>query len=124
MAKTINKPIESTYKKVRQPSAAGESPVCTTKTGRGDGGQQQAPADRVAKGAGLRVGLHRHASNIQVHDFQRIVFDEFAPRLDVFTHERSKNVFRRDRVLELYLQQGPCVRVHGRIPQLLGVHFA
>src|SRR6266852_3569410 len=62
--------------------------------------------------------------NIQIHDFERVFFDEFAARLDVFAHERGENVFCRDRVFEFHLQQGTRVRVHRRVPELLGVHFA
>src|SRR5260370_33869877 len=62
--------------------------------------------------------------NIQVHVFERVFFDEFAARLDVFAPERGDNVFCRARVFEFHLQQGTSIRVHRRVPELRGVHFA
>src|SRR5256885_1723815 len=90
----------------------------------GDRSQKQTPANRAANGAGLGFGIERHALNIQVHDFQRVVFDELAARFDIFTHKCRENIFCGNGVFELHLKQRTRVRVHGRVPKLLGVHFA
>src|SRR6201998_2080981 len=89
--------------------------------------------------AGLKTGhyatLLQHSKNlkpeglsysldIEIYYFESVVFDEFAARFDVFTHERGENIFCGDGVFELHLQQRAGVRVHGGFPQLLGVHFA
>src|SRR5689334_5305218 len=64
------------------------------------------------------------SSNIQVHDFERIVLNELAARLDVFTHQRRENIFRCHRIFQFHLQQRARVRVHRRFPELRGIHFA
>src|SRR6267154_2098017 len=63
-----------------------------------------------------RLANRPAASDIQVHDFQRVVFNKLAACFHVFTHQRRKNVFRRNSVFELYLKQRARVRIHGRVP--------
>src|SRR5947207_11523538 len=61
--------------------------------------------------------------DIQVHHFQRVVLDELTARFHVFSHKGGENIFCRNGVFELHLQQRTRVRVHGGVPKLLGVHF-
>src|SRR6266487_1388678 len=63
-------------------------------------------------------------SNIQIHDFQRVVLDELAARFDVFAHERRENIFSRDGILQLHPEERAGLRVHGGFPELRRIHFA
>src|SRR5215813_7496715 len=65
-----------------------------------------------------------NALNVQVHDFEGVFLDELAARFDVFAHQCRKDVLGRDGVFELHLQERARIRVHGRVPKLLCVHFA
>src|SRR5882762_5821003 len=65
---------------------------------------------------GLRLEGLSYSSDIEVYDFEGVVLDELAARFDVFTHQRGENVFGRDGVLELDLQQRSGVRVHRGFP--------
>jgi len=55
--------------------------------------ENQTPANRAANGPAVSLGFARHASDIQVHDFKRVVLDEFAARFHVFAHQRGENIF-------------------------------
>lgn len=46
-------------------------------------------------------------SDINIPRPQRIFLDKRPPRLDVISHQCSKNLVRRDRILDLHLQQPP-----------------
>src|SRR6516164_11204142 len=72
----------------------------------------------------LPSALPPSKSNVQVHDFERVVLDEFAARFHVFAHQRGENVFCRDGVFEFHLEQRARVRVHGGFPELRGIHLA
>jgi hypothetical protein len=67
---------------------------------------------------------HRRLLNVEIHDFERVVFDELAARFDIFAHQRGENILGSYRVLEFHLQQRARIGVHGRVPELLGIHFA
>ena len=60
--------------------------------------EDKTPANRAANGSVAGFGIVRHASDIQVHDFQRVVLDELAPRLNILAHQCRKNVLGGDRV--------------------------
>ena len=62
--------------------------------------------------------------NIQIDDFEGVILDEFAARLDVFAHQGRENVFGRDGIFQFDLKQGAGIRIHRGFPQLLRVHFA
>src|SRR6266481_2091159 len=89
-------------------------------------GEKQSPAHGVAcrSSPGFRRQFCAIESNIQVDDFQGVFLDEFPPRFHVFAHERRENIFGGDSIFKLHLQQRARIRVHGRVPELLGVHFA
>src|SRR5207245_244880 len=93
----------------------------------GNRGQEQTPADGVASGSRSDF-CHRRSStakaDVQVHDLERIVLDEFAARFHVFAHQRRENVFCRDGVFQFHLEQRARLRVHGGFPELRGIHFA
>src|SRR3989475_10880591 len=64
------------------------------------------------------------ASDVEVDDFERVLFDELAPLLDVFPHQRGENLLGLDDVLEFHLEQRARFRVHGGFPELRGIHLA
>src|SRR5207302_3004882 len=61
--------------------------------------------------------------DIEVLHFQRVVLDEHPSRLDLIAHEDREELLGADGVFDRHLQQAPRLGVHGRIPELLGVHF-
>src|SRR5262245_29582980 len=100
MASTTSEPIASTCNPKFHPSAPELSPsrnaspvlVIMHDAGQAESNrrhtcQQKSPAYSVANRRRTSSGLKRHASNIQVHDFERVVFDELAARFDVFAHQ-------------------------------------
>src|SRR5713226_10078523 len=82
------------------------------------------PNESRCEGSRRRFGNRPARSDVQIDDFQRVVLDKLSARLDVFAHQRRENILCRNGVFKLYLKQRACVRVQGRVPQLLGVHFA
>jgi hypothetical protein len=60
---------------------------------------------------------------IQVVDIERVGLNKIPPRLNLVSHKRGEDFVRRDRVLDTHLEQSPVFRVHGRIPELIRVHF-
>jgi hypothetical protein len=63
-------------------------------------------------------------SNVEVLYLERVLLDELAPGLDIVAHQRGKQVIGPGDIFELNLEQGPLRGVHGRIPELVGVHLA
>src|SRR5437867_10030540 len=62
-------------------------------------------------------------SHIQVRDLEGVPLDELAARLHLVAHEDREDPVGLDGVLDLHLQQLAPRRVHGRLPELLGVHL-
>src|SRR5437016_2267778 len=62
-------------------------------------------------------------SNIQCR-VQRVVLDEFAPRLDEFAHQLGEEIVGLVGVLDFYQQKRAPIFVERRLPQLIGVHLA
>jgi hypothetical protein len=62
------------------------------------------------------VGREAHVT--AGRDIQGIVFDELAPRLDVFAHEGGEDGFGFGDVFKLDLEQGAAFGVHGGFPKL------
>src|SRR5262245_55618615 len=54
----------------------------------------------------------------------RVALDEPPARFHFITHERGEDLVGFDRVLDRDLQNGASLRIHGRFPELLGIHFA
>jgi len=54
--------------------------------------------------SGLKPGIGIRNLNIQVDDFQRVLFDKFAAGFDVFAHEGGENILGGYSIFELYLQ--------------------
>ena len=69
-----------------------------------------AVADRIARRAINRKPL------VEIAHAKRIRLDECAARFDFFAHQRRENLFRRDRVLDLHLEQSPRLGIHCRFP--------
>jgi hypothetical protein len=62
--------------------------------------------------------------HVQVPDAERVQLDEGAARLDLVAHQLGEDLVGGDAVLDLHLEQPPRLRVHRRLPELLGIHFA
>jgi hypothetical protein len=62
-------------------------------------------------------------SDIQVHDFEGVILDELR-RASTFSPISVVKIPAATASSSFTLAQGARVRVHGRVPQLLGVHFA
>ena len=60
---------------------------------------------------------------IQLFYFQGMVLNKLPARLDLFTHQGRKDVIGIFCILNIYLEQGSFVRMHGGFPQLLRIHF-
>src|SRR5690606_31586432 len=82
--------------------------------GRGLTRRQESP-ERLYTGQGL---------DIQVLHSQRIRFDKLPARVHLVTHQGSEELVGTDRILDGYLQHASALRIHGRFPQLLRIHFA
>ena len=65
-----------------------------------------------------------HLLDVQILHIQRVVFDELAAGFDDIAHEDGKDGIRFHLILNLHLQHGALVGVHGGFPQLRGIHFA
>src|SRR5699024_3569691 len=83
-----------------------------------------APCDphRRCPGEAGRWGWSRK-SDVQEADVSRVAGDEVPSRVDVLAHEDREQLVRRGRVLERDLAERADRRVHGGLPQLLGVHL-
>src|ERR1700741_5217072 len=62
--------------------------------------------------------------DIQVDDFEGVFLNELAAVFDVFAHQRGKDLFGFDNVLELDLEERPGVRIHRGFPELRRIHLA
>src|SRR4029079_11918968 len=64
------------------------------------------------------------ASDVKIPDLPGLGLDELLARLDLLAHELREDLVRGGRVLAVDLEQRPRLRVHGRLPELVGVHLA
>src|ERR1019366_2377856 len=62
--------------------------------------------------------------DIQILYIQRVVFDEFSAGFYVFAHQGGEDGFALGYVFEPDLQERAALGIHGRLPELLGGHFA
>src|SRR6266540_2879850 len=62
--------------------------------------------------------------DVQVHDFLRVLLDVLAPWLDRLSHEDGEQRVRGQGVVDRDLFQEAPRGVHGRLPQLVGVHLS
>src|SRR5882724_4732728 len=67
----------------------------------------------------VSVGLH-----VQIPRFERVLFDEFPPALDVFAHQCREYLFAFDGVFQAHFEQRALLGVHGGLGELLGIHLA
>src|SRR5262245_17999296 len=80
--------------------------------------------------SGLMVrsrGLRRVSGwglDVEVHDVQGVLFDELAARLHRVAHQDREHLVGADRILEAHLQERARLGIHGRLPELIGVHLA
>ena len=63
-------------------------------------------------------------SDVQVHDVFRVLLDPLAPGLHVLAHENGEDLVGLNGVVQSDAAQGAGLRVHGGLPQLVGVHLA
>ena len=80
---------------------------------------RKAPVPTRRAGPFGPAGLH-----VEVPHVERVVFDEFAARLDLIAHQRREHLIRLGVILGADLQQRPVFRIHGRQPQGVRVHLA
>lgn len=62
--------------------------------------------------------------DIQVLHVQGVLFDELAARFHVFAHQCGKDGFGFRDIFQPHGEQCAALRVHRRLPQLFGAHFA
>src|SRR5919108_4926629 len=62
--------------------------------------------------------------DVQILHFERVVFDELAPGLDLVTHERREHQVGFHVIFGLDLQQRPLRGIHRRFPERVRVHLA
>src|SRR5689334_23881761 len=62
--------------------------------------------------------------DVEVLHEVRVLFDEDAPRIDLVAHQRLVDLIGEHRLLDGDLEQRATLRIHRRIPELLGVHLA
>src|SRR5579885_1005780 len=63
-------------------------------------------------------------SDIEILHELRVLFDEYAPRLDVVAHERLEDLVGEHRLFDSDLEQRAALRIHRRVPELVGIHLA
>src|SRR5690242_5166550 len=63
-------------------------------------------------------------SDVKVAHLAGLGLDELLARLDPLAHELGEDLVGHRGVLDLDAEQGPCLRVHRRLPELVGVHLA
>lgn len=81
----------------------------------------------IFKAFGLPVcpeKLKRMGSNIQVFDENGLLLDEFEPGLRVFTHQIFKNFVGQALILDLDLNHGAGLFIHGGFFQIRWRHFS
>ena len=61
--------------------------------------------------------------DIQVLDALGMGLDEGLARRYLFTHQDAEGLIGFNRIRYAHLKQGPGLRVHGGLPELLGGHF-
>src|SRR5690606_34822229 len=64
------------------------------------------------------------ALHVQVTHVLGVLLDEVATRLHLVAHEAVEQAGRDRRVLDLDLHDGPRLRIHRRLPELIRVHLA
>ena len=83
------------------------------------------PAHRVWPSLiSLAEGGNTAALYIEVLDFSGSLGDELAARFHLVPHEYGEDAIGAHRILQLHAQYGAAVRIHGRLPELFGVHLA
>ena len=70
------------------------------------------------------VPNQRTALHVQVFDVERVFLDEFAAGFDGVAHEDTEHFIGGSGVVHCDFQERASLDVHGRGPQLFGVHFA
>src|SRR5581483_12254292 len=75
---------------------------------------------------GYRVRAPRRGwtSDVEVPRVERVFLDELATRLDLVAHEGREDDVGFDGVLDLHLEERPRAGIHGRLPELRGVHLS
>src|SRR5208283_6236297 len=63
-------------------------------------------------------------SDVKVRHLLCMAHDEILPYLHILAHQGLEHLVRFVRVLDRDLEEDPVLGVHGRVPELLGVHLA
>src|SRR5256885_3649406 len=61
--------------------------------------------------------------DVQVAHGLGVRLDEALARIDVGAHQDIEDLVRLDRIFDLDAEQHPVLWIHGRFPQLVGIHF-
>ena len=61
--------------------------------------------------------------DVEVLHIQRVLFDELAPRFDVFAHERGEDGLALGNVFKSHGEQRPPLGIHCRLPKLRRSHL-
>src|SRR5207302_8706417 len=69
------------------------------------------------------MGNRTTGLDVQVAHGLGVRLDESLAGIDVGAHQDIENLVRLDRIFDLDAEQHPVLWVHGRFPQLVGVHF-
>ena len=73
-------------------------------------------------------GTHGNAGeptlDVQVLHVERVIFDKFSARFDIFAHEGGEDGVGFGDVFQLDLKQSAALGVHGGFPELRGGHLA
>src|SRR6187200_2641209 len=71
-----------------------------------------------------RTNAFAGASDVKVLDLPGLGLDEVLARSDLLTHQHREDLVREGGVLQVDPQERPRLRVHRRLPELVGVHLA
>src|SRR5450759_1999713 len=84
----------------------------------------ESSASRPEESSAGRTASVIAVSDIEVLDLAGFALDEVLARLDSLAHQHRENGVCLGRVFDLGPQQGPRLRVHRGVPELVGVHLA
>lgn len=78
--------------------------------------ESKSRAPSLASETGAREMTLPRKLNVEVLYVERVVFNKFAARFDVFSHQRGEDLLGLSQVFQLDLQQGASFGIHGGFP--------
>src|SRR3989344_47395 len=82
------------------------------------------PSCRTCSAARPTVCGSCGSSDVEVLHFEGVLLDERSPGLHIVAHEQGEDLVSVHRVLDSHPYETPPLWVHGRLPELPGVHLA